>query len=82
MKNSLFALSLDIVASGVHAADIARLQRGVPEAAHLLPPERDAGDRVLQRPAQPRRHLPVHARRILVPGGITQWFCHSVSILD
>ena len=59
---------IDLVASRVHAADIARLQRGVSEAAHILPPERDAGDRVLQRPAQPRRHLPVHARRIPVSG--------------
>lgn len=34
----------------------------------LLPPERDAGDRLLQLAAQPRRHLPVHARRITLPG--------------
>ena len=54
----------------MHTANIARLQRRVPKAANLLPPERDAGDRMLQRASQPRRHLPVHARRILVSGGI------------
>ena len=54
----------------MHTANIARLQRRVPKAANLLPPERDAGDRMLQRASQPRRHLPVHARRILVSGEI------------
>ena len=60
----------DPISTRVHTANIARLQRRVPKAANLFPPERDAGDRMLQRASQPRRHLPVHARRILVSGGI------------
>ena len=58
----------DPVAAGVHAANLARLQRGIPKVANLLSPERDAGHRMLQLTSQPGRHLSVYARRIPVSG--------------